>query len=148
MGTLFHTEPSEKPQLDNLGLPGIDARESAERVIEPHDVRTDHIEGGEFDVTKVGLPRAYDAKPETPTHRFERGDDRNPDTSKVIAPAVPRALGGKSTPENVRLLCRLHNDVAARRTFGDEWMNQFSGQAPRALPPSPADGVSYRQVAR
>src|SRR5436190_3347175 len=61
---------------------------------EPHDVRTDHVAGGEFDVAKVGLPRAYDAKPETPTHRFERGDDRNPDTSKVIAPAVPRALGG------------------------------------------------------
>ncbi len=61
---------------------------------EPHDVRTDHLEGGSFDLMKDGLARAYDAKPEAPTHRFERGDDRNPDTSKVIAPAVPRALGG------------------------------------------------------
>jgi hypothetical protein len=39
LGTLFDAEPSEKPQLDNLGLPGIDARESVERVIEPHEVR-------------------------------------------------------------------------------------------------------------
>jgi len=61
---------------------------------EPHDVRTDHLEGGAFDVTKVGLARAYDAKPDAPTHRFERGDDRSPDTSKTIAPAVPRSLGG------------------------------------------------------
>jgi hypothetical protein len=61
---------------------------------EPHDVRTDHLEGGAFDVTKDGVARAYDAKLDAPTHRFERGDDRNPDTSKVIAPATPRALGG------------------------------------------------------
>jgi hypothetical protein len=39
LGALFHAEPSEKPQLDNLGLPGIHARESVERVIEPQDVR-------------------------------------------------------------------------------------------------------------
>jgi len=61
---------------------------------EPHDVRTDHLEGGSFDLTKDGLARVYDAKPEEPTHRFERGDDRNPDKTKVIAPAVPRSLGG------------------------------------------------------
>jgi hypothetical protein len=61
---------------------------------EPHDVRIDHLEGGVFDTTKQGLLRAYDAKPDAPTHRFERGDDHQPDTSKVIAPAVPRALGG------------------------------------------------------
>jgi len=61
---------------------------------EPHDIRTDHREGGSFDLAKDGIARAYDAKPDVPTHRFERGDDRSPDTSKVIAPAVPRALGG------------------------------------------------------
>jgi hypothetical protein len=61
---------------------------------EPHDVRTDHLEGGAFDLAKDGLARAYDARPDAPTHRFERGDERNPDTSKVIAPAVPRSLGG------------------------------------------------------
>src|SRR2546425_9464316 len=35
------------------------------------------------------------------------------------------ALGGPSTTENVRLLCRFHNDLAARGTFGDG-MNQFT----------------------
>jgi hypothetical protein len=39
LGTLFYAEPSEKPELDNLGLPRIDARESVERVIEPRQVR-------------------------------------------------------------------------------------------------------------
>jgi hypothetical protein len=40
LGTLFYAETSEKPELDNLGLPGIDARESVERVIEPRQVST------------------------------------------------------------------------------------------------------------
>jgi len=40
---------------------------------------------------------------------------------------VPRARGGLSTTDNVRLLCRFHNDLAARRAFGDEWMDQFTG---------------------
>jgi len=61
---------------------------------EPHDVRTDHLEGGVLDLAKDGVVHAYDAKPETPTYRFERGNDHHPDTTKVIAPAVPRALGG------------------------------------------------------
>ncbi len=39
---------------------------------------------------------------------------------------VPRALGGRSTKENVRLLCRFHNDLAARRAFGAGWMNRFT----------------------
>jgi mono/diheme cytochrome c family protein len=61
---------------------------------EPHEVRTDHLEGGRFDVTKDGLPRVYDAKLDAATYRFERGDDRHPDKSKAIVPAAPRALGG------------------------------------------------------
>ncbi|MGE5047993.1 MAG: HNH endonuclease, partial [Deltaproteobacteria bacterium] len=40
---------------------------------------------------------------------------------------IPRALGGSSRPGNLRLLCRFHNDLAARRAFGPEWMNQFTG---------------------
>jgi len=27
------------------------------------------------------------------------------------------------------LLCRFHNDLDARQTFGDEWMDQFTGRA-------------------
>jgi hypothetical protein len=61
---------------------------------EPHEIRTDRLEGGVYDVAKDGLPRVFDAKLDAPTYRLERGDDRHPDKSKTIAPAVPRALGG------------------------------------------------------
>jgi hypothetical protein len=72
-------------------------------IFEPHDIRTDHLEGGALDPVKDGVARAFDAKPDAPTHRFERGDDRSPDTSKTIAPAVPRALGGALSIEPVAL---------------------------------------------
>src|SRR5205085_3999859 len=40
--------------------------------------------------------------------------------------SVARALGGSSSLKNMRLLCGVHNDIAARQTFGDYWMNQFT----------------------
>ena len=39
---------------------------------------------------------------------------------------IPRAQGGPPTARNLRLLCRVHNDLAARQTFGDHWMDQFT----------------------
>jgi len=39
---------------------------------------------------------------------------------------VPRARGGPSTVENIRILCAHHNDLAARHAFGDAWMDQFT----------------------
>jgi hypothetical protein len=60
--------------------------------------------------------------------------------------AVARALGGPSTIENVRLACAAHNQLAARRAFGDAWMDRFvrkrSGQE-RAPSPS-AEGNPAR----
>jgi hypothetical protein len=44
---------------------------------------------------------------------------------------VPRARGGPSTADNCRLLCRVHNDLAARQAFGNNWMDQFTGGDPR-----------------
>jgi hypothetical protein len=44
----------------------------------------------------------------------------------------PRALGGPSTIENVRLACRPHNGLAARRVFGDAWMDLFTTKGDRA----------------
>jgi hypothetical protein len=43
----------------------------------------------------------------------------------------PRALGGPSTIENVRLACKPHNGLAARRVFGDAWMDQFTRKKER-----------------
>ncbi len=39
---------------------------------------------------------------------------------------IPRAAGGASTVENCRLACDGHNDLAARRFFGDAWMDRFT----------------------
>ena len=39
---------------------------------------------------------------------------------------TPRARGGPSTIENVRLACAHHNDLAARQVFGDAWMDKFT----------------------
>ncbi len=37
----------------------------------------------------------------------------------------PFALGGRSDdPTNIRILCRAHNDIEARRVFGDGWMDR------------------------
>jgi len=41
----------------------------------------------------------------------------------------PRALGGPSTVSNMRLLCKLHNGLAARKAFGEVWMDRFTRQA-------------------
>jgi len=58
---------------------------------EPYQVRTDFI-GGELDAEKNGIPRAFDCNLEAPTYLHERGDDRNPDKSRMIAAAVPAFL--------------------------------------------------------
>jgi 5-methylcytosine-specific restriction endonuclease McrA len=34
--------------------------------------------------------------------------------------------GGRSTVANLRVLCAFHNDLAARQTYGDPWMDQFT----------------------
>jgi hypothetical protein len=41
----------------------------------------------------------------------------------------PRALGGPSTVSNTRLLCKVHNDLAARKVYGEAWMDRFTRQA-------------------
>jgi len=41
---------------------------------------------------------------------------------------VPRAAGGPSTVENCRLACEPHNDLAARRFFGDALMDRYTGR--------------------
>jgi hypothetical protein len=51
----------------------------------------------------------------------------------------PRARGGPSIVENVRLACRPHNQLAARRAFGDAWMDRFTRGARE-----PAHGAGAR----
>jgi hypothetical protein len=61
---------------------------------EPHDVRLDPVPG-QPDVLKDGVARVFDAKPDAPTYLFLRGDDRQPDRSKPLAPGVPDVLVGE-----------------------------------------------------
>jgi 5-methylcytosine-specific restriction endonuclease McrA len=49
-----------------------------------------------------------------------------------------KALGGASTPDNLRLLCRVHNDLAAQRTFGEAWMERYKTKSREATPPPPS----------
>jgi hypothetical protein len=59
---------------------------------EPYDVRTDRV-SGQPDLMKDGIPRVYDAHAETPTYRFLRGADTNPDTEHPLTPAIPAMFG-------------------------------------------------------
>ena len=61
---------------------------------EPYHVRLDVLPG-EPDLTRDGIPRAYDGLLDAPTYRFVRGDENRPDKSAVIAPGVPELLAFK-----------------------------------------------------
>lgn len=63
-------------------------------IFEPYHVRLD-AQPGQPDLEKDGLPRAYDLHLLKPTHLHVKGDEKNPITSKNIAPAIPAALAFK-----------------------------------------------------
>jgi hypothetical protein len=54
---------------------------------------------------------------------------------------VPRAHGGPSTVENVRVLCRCHHDLMTRRMFGDAWIDRYARRRGSCRPPAPAREV-------
>jgi mono/diheme cytochrome c family protein len=62
-------------------------------VFEPYQVRTD-MAAGEIDFDRDGIPRAFDCNLDAPTFLHIRGDDRNPDKSHALEPAVPAFLAG------------------------------------------------------
>jgi hypothetical protein len=68
---------------------------------EPHDVRIDPVPG-QPDLSKDGVARAFDARPDAPTYLFRRGDERTPDQSRGLTPGVPAALGGTLAVRPVR----------------------------------------------
>ena len=69
---------------------------------ERYDVRTDPLPG-EPDILKAGMPRAFDSEPRAAsrhgpaifaeTYRFIRRDEKNPDKTNPLSPAVPEILG-------------------------------------------------------
>jgi Protein of unknown function (DUF1553)/Protein of unknown function (DUF1549) len=62
-------------------------------IFQSHDIRTDRVPG-QPDLLKDGVARVFDAHPDTPTYLFVRGNEKDPDKSKPIPPAVPAALAG------------------------------------------------------
>ena len=70
---------------------------------EPYHVRIDNVPG-EADLARDGIPRVFDGLHDEPTYRYIRGDERNPDKSKIIAPGVPAILNyGELKIETVSL---------------------------------------------
>ena len=55
---------------------------------EAHDVRTDRIPG-QLDITKDGLVHVYDARAETPTFLFQRGNEKQFDKDLPLSPQLP-----------------------------------------------------------
>ena len=60
-------------------------------IFEPYQIRLDST-AGQIDFEKDGIPRPFDCNLDAKTHVHIRGDDRNPDTSHVMNPAVPAFL--------------------------------------------------------
>lgn len=58
---------------------------------EPYHVRLDMVPG-ESDLNRDGMPRAFDGQGETPTYRFVRGLETQPDKSAVMTPGIPNIL--------------------------------------------------------
>src|SRR6185369_6218382 len=71
-------------------------------IFEPHWVRTDHVPG-DTNLMNAGLVRTFDTETNPPTFFFNRGDERKPDTNRVMKPGVPRALGGSLDVQPVSL---------------------------------------------
>src|SRR5438445_9219762 len=71
-------------------------------IFEPHQVRTDRVPG-QTNTALDGLVRVYDTETNAPTYLFIRGDERKPDTNRVVLPDVPQAFGGRFNIEPVNL---------------------------------------------
>jgi hypothetical protein len=67
--------------------------------------------------------------------RLASGEACGSTTRLELDHVVPRALGGPSTIDNLRVCCRPHNDLAAREVFGDAWMDRFRKESSAALAP-------------
>ena len=71
-------------------------------IFEPHQVRTDRVPG-QTNTALNGLVRVFDADTNALTYFYLRGDERHPDTNRVMQPAALRALGGQLKIEPVKL---------------------------------------------
>ena len=66
---------------------------------EPYHVRLD-IVPHETDLNRDGIPRVFDGRLDTPTYRFIRGNENQPDKSAVLAPGLPKLLAFRAMTIN------------------------------------------------
>lgn len=71
-------------------------------VFEPHQVRTDRIEG-QANLLKDGLVRVFDAEPEAETYLYFAGDEKRPDKHAPMVAGVPGIVGLPFKPTPVAL---------------------------------------------
>ncbi|MBV6498679.1 MAG: hypothetical protein CJBNEKGG_00907 [Prosthecobacter sp.] len=71
-------------------------------IFEPYQVRTDPVPG-QIDVSRDGLPRAYDKTLNAVTYLFQRGDERYPIKDKPVAPGVPAIFNNRLDVKPVSL---------------------------------------------
>ena len=71
-------------------------------IFEPHWVRTDPVPG-DTNRLNAGLVRAYDTATNSLTYFLHRGDERKPDTNRIMDPGVPKSLGGALAVQPVAL---------------------------------------------
>lgn len=65
-------------------------------IFDPHHVRTDRVPG-EVDRDRDGLVRAFDTLTNNLTPLLVRGDERHPDTNRLMSAGVPAALTGATS---------------------------------------------------
>jgi hypothetical protein len=68
---------------------------------------------------------------------LENGERCNSTWQVEVDHIEPRALGGPATVANTRACCKAHNQLAARRVFGDDWMDRFTRAGRKAAAPRP-----------
>ena len=77
-------------------------------VFEPHQVRTDRVPG-EVDLLKAGLVRVFDTDTNATTFFYNRGDERKPDTNRIMSPGVPKALNRGSGDLDIQPVALPHH---------------------------------------
>jgi 5-methylcytosine-specific restriction endonuclease McrA len=69
---------------------------------------------------------------------FDNGERCNSTYQVECDHIHPAALGGRASVENIRAACRGHNQLAARRVFGDALMDRFARRRRKPVSP-PSD---------
>ena len=117
--------PRETPQAQGCRRAGAEEEEPGrgETCEEDRPRRQAHFGGGAARGLETGRGSLHLARPD---------GNRCGSAWKVELDHIrPAALGGPSTVENLRILCRAHNTLSAEHAFGRAHMERFRAEATR-----------------